>query len=65
VNPLVVAALVNQVALPELTRWLAELHAEGRVVSEAEALSKLGLDVDGGNAAGLAFLQSHPVVPKS
>ena len=57
--PLVLAALISQVAVPELARWLAELHAAGRVVTEEEALAKLGADIDAGNAAGQAFLASH------
>ena len=59
-NPVLLAALVNQIALPELTRWLASLHAENRVVTEEEALAKLNTDADAGIAAGLAFLAAHP-----
>jgi len=59
-SPVLLGALINQIALPELGRWLAQLHAEGKVVTEAEALAKLGLDVDAGNAAGAAFLAAHP-----
>lgn len=58
--PLLLAALISQVGVPELARWLAELHSEGKVVTEAEALAKLELDVDTGNALGLTFLQAHP-----
>ncbi len=58
-DPLLLAALIQQIAIPELARWLAELHADGRVVTEEEALAKLGMDVDAGNAAGLAFLETH------
>lgn len=57
--PLLLAALIQQVGVPELTRWLGELHAQGRVVGEAEALEKLGMDVDAGNAAGQAALARH------
>ena len=57
--PLIFAALLQQFALPELARWLAELHAAGRVVTEAEARAKLGMDIDDGDAAGHAFLQTH------
>lgn len=59
-NPLLIAALINNLAIPELSRWLAQLHADGRMVTEAEALAKLNLDVDEGNAAGEQFLSSHP-----
>jgi hypothetical protein len=59
VNPLILAALINNIAVPELAAWLAQLHAAGKTVTEAEALAKLGTDVDSGNAAGLAFLSTH------
>lgn len=63
-SPLLWAALLNQVAVPELVRWLASLHAQGKLVTEAEALAKLQMDVDDGNAAGYAALAQHPpVVP--
>ena len=58
-NPTIIAALIMNVGIPELTRWLAELHAEGKVVTEVEALAKLDMDVDEGNAAGEAFLRQH------
>ena len=59
-SPVLLAALINNVGIPELTRWLADLHSQGRTVTEADALAKLGLDADSGNAAGLAFLAAHP-----
>jgi len=59
-SPLLIAALINNIAVPELGRWLAQLHADGKLVTEAEALAKLDLDVDEGNAAGAQFLSSHP-----
>jgi hypothetical protein len=61
-SPELLAALIGRIAVPELLRWLAELKAAGRLVTEEEALSKLELDVDDGNAAGQAFLDSHPKV---
>jgi len=59
-SPTLLAALLQQFALPEIMAWLHELHSQGRVVTEAEALAKLNTDIDSGNAAGLAFLQAHP-----
>lgn len=59
-SPTILAALISQVGVPELLRWLSQMHAENRVVTEAEALAKLGMDVDQGNAIGLSFLASHP-----
>lgn len=63
-SPVILAALISQVGIPELQIWLAQLHAEGKVVSEDEALAKLHLDVDSGNALGLTFLeQTKPQQP--
>lgn len=61
-SPVLLAALISQIGIPELGRWLAELHAEGRVVTEEEALAKLDVDADSGNDLGLAFLAAHPRV---
>lgn len=55
-SPRLLLALLTQVGVPELQRWLADLHAQGRTVTEAEALAKLGTDVATGNAIGQAFL---------
>jgi hypothetical protein len=59
-DPTLFAALIGRIAVPELMRWLDGLHQAGKVVTEAEALAKLRLDVDEGNAVGKAFLLSHP-----
>lgn len=58
-------ALINKVGLPELLRWLAELHAAGvTVITEEMALTKLDMDADEGDAEGLAFLaQTDPGIP--
>jgi len=55
-NPLFLLALLKEIAVPELQRWLSQLHAEGRVVTEEEALAKLDRDVDEANAVGRSFL---------
>ena len=57
--PLLLAALIQQIAMPELIRWLSAMHKEGRIVTEAEALAKLGMDVDTGNEVGRAALAAH------
>lgn len=59
-SPVLLAALISQVGIPELARWLASLHEQGKTVTEAEARAKLAMDIDAGDAAGLAFLASHP-----
>jgi len=56
VNPLIWLALIKEIALPELQRWLSQLHAEGRTVTDEEALAKLDRDVDDANAVGRSFL---------
>lgn len=58
-SPVLLASLITNVGVPELMRWLAGLHAEGKVVTEEEALAKLGMDVDQGNSDGLAALAAH------
>ncbi len=55
-SPLIIAALIEQLGVPELLRWLNSLHASGQVITEQAALDKLNLDVDAGNAAGAAFI---------
>jgi hypothetical protein len=59
-DPTLMAALIGRIAVPELMNWLDRLHRDGKVVTEAEALAKLRLDVDEGNAVGKAFLAMHP-----
>jgi hypothetical protein len=59
-DPTLMAALIGRIAVPELMAWLDRLHQAGKVVTEAEALAKLELDVDQGNAVGRAFLAAHP-----
>ena len=59
-NPLILAALITEIGIPELARWLAELHDGGELVTDDQALAKLDMDVDEGNAARQAFLDSHP-----
>ncbi len=60
--PELLAALITEIGIPELTRWLAQLHSAGKMVTEAEALAKLNMDIDTANASGQAFLDSHPKV---
>lgn len=60
--PELLAALILRVAIPELTAWLASLHSQGKLVTEEEALAKLEMDVDEGNAIGRKFLEDHPAL---
>ena len=57
-DPLFLLALLKEIAVPELQRWLSQLHSEGRVVTEAEALTKLNKDADEVIASGKAFLDA-------
>lgn len=59
-SPALLAALITQVGIPELVRWLKSLHDEDEVVTEEAALEKLGLDVESANQVGEDFLNSHP-----
>ena len=61
-SPELLAALIKNIAIPELVAWLAALRSEGKVVTEEEALAKLEMDAEEGNAIGQAFLDSHPKV---
>jgi len=51
-------ALLEKIAIPELQRWLSQLHAEGRVVTEEEAMAKLELDANDVIAIGEAALDA-------
>lgn len=62
-NPALLAALINEVALPELTRWLTGLHQAGETVTEAAIVQKLLADTDIGIRLGEAWLAAHPVMP--
>jgi len=53
-NPALIAALVQQVALPELMAWLAS--RKGTTLTDADIIAKLGVDEAAGIAQGEAFL---------
>lgn len=61
-NPVLLAALIQQVAIPELLNWLKIRHAAGVLITEAEVLAKLNLDADAGIVKGQAWLAAHPIV---
>lgn len=60
-NPLLLAALINQVAIPELTRWLASLHTSATPMTDAVIIQKLATDTNLGETIGNAWLASHPI----
>jgi hypothetical protein len=60
-SPLLLAALINNIAAPELGRWLASLHAQGKLVTEDEARALLNATDDEVQSVGAAFLAKHAV----
>lgn len=54
------AALINEVAVPELTAWLRARHAAGQGITDADILQKLISDTDMGVKIGEEWLASHP-----
>lgn len=59
-SPSLLAALINSIAIPELTIWLRNLHGTGAVVDDAAVLAKLQTDAAMGEDVGLAWLAAHP-----
>jgi hypothetical protein len=54
VSTALIAALIQQVALPELVSWLKGRN--GQPITDADIIAKLGVDIDTGIATGEAFL---------
>lgn len=59
-NPLLLAALIEKVALPELLNWLRARHATGQSLDDAAILQKLITDTNIGIEIGQAWLAAHP-----
>lgn len=59
-NPALLAALVNEIAVPELTSWLRSLHANRTPLTDDLIIQKLVSDTDLGIKLGEAWLASHP-----
>lgn len=59
-NPALIAALIHELALPELLDWLRRRRGEGATLTDADIIAKLGLDADAGIAIGVAWLEGHP-----
>lgn len=62
-NPALLAALINQIAIPELTAWLRSRHAAGQGVTDADVIQKLITDANMGESIGEAWLAAHPANP--
>lgn len=59
-SPALLAALLTQVAIPELVMWLRSLHDQQRPLTDAEVFAKLAADTERGKAIGEAWLAAHP-----
>jgi hypothetical protein len=61
-DPVLLAALIRQFALPELIDWIKAKHAAGQVITNQVAREKLGVDADAGIAVSKAWLEANPKV---
>lgn len=59
-NPALLIALINQIAVPELTSWLRSRHAAGQGLTDADVIQKLVTDTNLGEQIGEAWLSAHP-----
>ncbi len=62
-NPALLAVLINEVALPELTAWLRSRHAARQPLTDADVLQKLITDTTVGKQIGETWLAAHPPAP--
>lgn len=62
-NAALLLALINEVALPELSAWLRARHVAGQTVTDADVIQKLITDTNVGEQLGEAWLASHPATP--
>lgn len=59
-NPVLLAALIQQIAIPELMAWLKAKHAANEPIDDAAIFAKLNQDADAVIADGTAWLAAHP-----
>lgn len=59
-NPALIAALIHNIALPEILAWLRSRKDSGQIITDADIIAKLQLDADEGIAVGEAWLAAHP-----
>jgi len=59
-NPALLAALITQVAIPELIMWLRSLHDAQKQLTDEEVLAKLAADTELGKQIAEAWLAAHP-----
>jgi hypothetical protein len=59
------AVLINEIAVPELTIWLRSLHTSGTPLTDAMILQKLLTDTTVGSQLFDSWLASHPLMAPS
>ncbi len=59
-NAGLLAALINEIAIPELTAWLRSRHAAQQPVTDADVIAKLLTDTALGEQIGSQWLAAHP-----
>jgi hypothetical protein len=59
-NPALLAVLINEVAIPELTSWLRSRHAAGAPLTDADVIAKLVTDTNLIVQVGENWLAQHP-----
>jgi len=59
-NPALLIALIEQIAIPELRAWLVARSSAGQTVTDADVIAKLASDTDLGAQIGKAWLAAHP-----
>jgi hypothetical protein len=59
-NPGLLAALINEIAIPELTNWLRSLHNTNTPLTDAVIIQKLVTDTNFAITVGNAWLAAHP-----
>ena len=61
-NPALLIALIQNIAVPEIVAWLHARHEAGQPLDDAAILAKLGVDADGGIALFKAWKAAHPTI---
>lgn len=60
-NTALLIALIQSIAIPELTAWLRSRHDNGQTtLTDADVIAKLMTDTDLIVAVGEAWLKAHP-----
>jgi len=57
-NATLLAILINQIGIPELTAWLRARH--GQTITDADIIAKLAADTNFIQQVGEQWLAAHP-----